>query len=48
MKIFILSTFEDLKEHHEAISKAILRLGHRPVEMEDFGSRPEASATSLQ
>jgi predicted ATPase len=42
MKIFISSTYEDLKEHREAVSKAILRLGHQPIEMEDFGSRPDA------
>ncbi|MBI5651473.1 MAG: DUF4062 domain-containing protein [Chloroflexi bacterium] len=41
MKIFISSTFEDLKEHREAVRDTILRLGHQPVEMEDFGSRPE-------
>ncbi|MCX7840913.1 MAG: DUF4062 domain-containing protein, partial [Anaerolineae bacterium] len=41
MKIFISSTYEDLKEYRRAVRDAILRLGHQPIGMEDFGSRPE-------
>src|SRR5574341_766470 len=41
MKIFISSTYEDLKDHRGAVRDAILRLGHQPIGMEDFGSRPE-------
>ncbi len=41
MKIFISSTYEDLKEHRRAVRAAILRLGHQPIGMEDFGSQPK-------
>jgi tetratricopeptide (TPR) repeat protein len=41
MKIFVSSTHEDLKRHRRAVRDAILRLGHHPVCMEDFGSRPD-------
>jgi hypothetical protein len=40
MKIFVSSTYEDLKSYRLAVRSAILRLGHHPVCMEDFGSRP--------
>lgn len=39
MKIFISSTFEDLKEHRRAVRDAILQLGHHPIAMEYFGAR---------
>lgn len=42
MKVFISSTFEDLKEYRQAVRSAVLRLGHHPIGMEDFGSRPSA------
>lgn len=41
MKIFISSTYGDLKDYRRAVRGAILRLGHHPIGMEDFGSRPE-------
>jgi tetratricopeptide (TPR) repeat protein len=41
MKIFVSSTFDDLEDHRRAVREAILRLGHQPIGMEDFGSRPE-------
>lgn len=40
MKIFVSSTYEDLKDHRRAVRDAILRLGHHPICMEDFGSKP--------
>lgn len=40
MKVFVSSTYEDLKEHRLAVRDAILRLGHHPICMEDFGSKP--------
>jgi hypothetical protein len=46
MKIFISSTFEDLKEHRQKVRDAILRLGHHPVGMEDFGAGPTDPQTA--
>lgn len=36
------STYDDLTEYRSAVRNAILRLGHQPIGMEDFGSRPDA------
>ena len=36
MKIFVSSTFEDLREHREAALRALRQLGHDVVAMEDF------------
>jgi tetratricopeptide (TPR) repeat protein len=41
MKVFISSTYEDLKRYRLAVRNTILRLGHHPICMEDFGSRPD-------
>src|ERR1035438_5314854 len=41
MRVFVSSTYEDLKRHRRAVRNVILRLGHHPVCMEDFGSRPD-------
>jgi hypothetical protein len=35
-KIYISSTYEDLKKEREAAAKAIRRLGHRTIAMEDY------------
>lgn len=40
MKIFVSSTYEDLEEYRLAVHTAIRRLGHQPIGMEYFGSRP--------
>jgi hypothetical protein len=40
MKIFISSTYDDLIDHRKAVIDAILRLGHQPIAMEYFGSKP--------
>jgi hypothetical protein len=37
-QIFISSTFDDLKEHRDAVVKAVLQLGHLPVGMEMFNA----------
>src|SRR3954468_666823 len=36
VKIFVSSTFEDLREHREAALRALRQLGHDVVAMEDF------------
>jgi formylglycine-generating enzyme required for sulfatase activity len=41
MKVFISSTFYDLREHRKAVRDTILRLRHHPIAMEDFGARPQ-------
>jgi hypothetical protein len=40
-QIFVSSTYEDLKREREAVSKAILELGHIPVGMEMFSAADE-------
>lgn len=35
-QVFISSTFEDLKEERQAVSKAVLELNHMPAGMELF------------
>jgi hypothetical protein len=37
-QVFISSTFDDLKEHRDAVVKALLQLGHLPVGMEMFNA----------
>ncbi|HEX8326556.1 MAG TPA: DUF4062 domain-containing protein [Hymenobacter sp.] len=37
-QVFISSTFDDLKEHRDAVVKAVLQLGHLPVGMEMFNA----------
>jgi hypothetical protein len=46
MRIFISSTYEDLKEHRRAVRDAILQLGHHPIAMEYFGARPTDPQTA--
>jgi len=36
MRIFVSSTFEDLREHREAAIRGLRQLGHDVVAMEDF------------
>ena len=45
MRIFVSSTFEDLKEHREAVIRGLLQLGHEVVAMEYFTA---ASAPPVQ
>lgn len=40
-KIYISSTYEDLKKEREAAAKAVRRLGHQPVYMEDYVAGPQ-------
>lgn len=44
MKVFLSSTYEDLREHRAKAAQAIERLGQHGVRMEIFGARP-ADAT---
>lgn len=37
-QVFISSTFDDLKEHRDAVVKVVLQLGHLPVGMEMFNA----------
>ncbi|RZJ88362.1 MAG: DUF4062 domain-containing protein, partial [Hymenobacter sp.] len=37
-QVFISSIFDDLKEHRDAVVKAVLQLGHLPVGMEMFNA----------
>ena len=37
-QVFISSTFDDLKEHRDAVVKAVLQLGHLPMGMEMFNA----------
>ena len=37
-QVFISSTFDDLKEHRDAVMKAVLQLGHLPVDMKMFNA----------
>jgi hypothetical protein len=41
MKIFLSSTYEDLKEHRAKAAQAIERLGQQGIRMEVFGARSE-------
>jgi CheY-like chemotaxis protein len=48
MKVFLSSTYEDLREHRARAAEAIERLGQQGVRMEVFGSRPgDATNESL-
>src|SRR5438876_9931744 len=40
MKVFLSSTYEDLREHRVKAAQAIERLGQHGVRMEVFGARP--------
>lgn len=40
-QIFVSSTYEDLKTEREAVTKAVLELGHTPVGMEMFSAADE-------
>lgn len=40
MKVFLSSTYEDLRDHRAKAAQAIERLGQRGVRMEVFGARP--------
>jgi hypothetical protein len=40
-KIYISSTYVDLKKEREAAAQAIRRLGHQPVYMEDYVASPQ-------
>jgi CheY-like chemotaxis protein len=40
MKVFLSSTYEDLREHRAKAAQAIERLGQQGVRMEVFGARP--------
>ncbi len=37
-RVYVSSTFQDLREARAAVRAAILRLGHQPIGMEDYGS----------
>ena len=39
-KVFLSATRSDLGDHRAAVIDRLTRMGHRPVTMEDFGSRP--------
>ncbi len=41
MKIFLSSTYEDLKEHRAKAAQAIERLGQQGIRMEVFGARSD-------
>lgn len=38
MKVYISSTFEDLREHRAAVQKALRRMGHDVISMEEYGA----------
>jgi formylglycine-generating enzyme required for sulfatase activity len=40
-RIYISSTYEDLKKEREAAAQAVRRLGHQPVYMEDYVAGPQ-------
>jgi CheY-like chemotaxis protein len=44
MKVFLSSTYEDLREHRNRAEEAIKRLGQQGVGMEVFGARPSDAA----
>lgn len=41
IRVFVSSTYLDLKDHRAAVHSIIVRAGMHPVGMEDFGSRPD-------
>jgi CheY-like chemotaxis protein len=43
VKIFISSTFEDLRTYRDRVADAIERLGQERIRMEVFGARPEGT-----
>ena len=46
MRVFLSSTYVDLKAHRRAVSEALLRLGVSLSRMEDYGSRPLDATTA--
>jgi hypothetical protein len=45
MKIYISATYQDLREHRQAVANALRRMGHQIIAMEDYvseGVRPLA------
>jgi len=49
MKVFLSSTYDDLREHRAKAAQAIERLGQHGVRMEVFGARPgDATGVSLE
>ncbi len=44
MKIFLSSTYEDLKEHRAKAAQAIERLGQQGIRMEIFDTRSDEAA----
>jgi hypothetical protein len=40
-RIYISSTYEDLKKEREAAAQAVRRLGHQSVYMEDYVASPQ-------
>jgi len=40
-RIYLSSTYEDLKEHREAVARALRRLDHHVVGMEDYVAADE-------
>src|SRR5258708_22883405 len=38
-KVFISSTKKDLLRHRDALKQALIKSGHFPMEMDDFGAR---------
>lgn len=41
-QVFIIPTFDGLKEHRNTVVKAVLQLGHLPVGMEMFNAGDQA------
>lgn len=46
MKVFLSSTYEDLREHRAKAAQAIERLGQRGIRMEAFGARADEPTTA--
>lgn len=47
MKIFLSSTYDDLRQYRASVAQAIERLGQYGVRMEVFGARPDGDATGV-
>ena len=46
MKVFLSSTYEDLREHRAKAAQAIERLGQQGIRMEVFGARADEATTA--
>jgi uncharacterized protein DUF4062 len=46
MKVFLSSTYEDLREHRAKAAQAIERLGQHGIRMEVFGARADEATTA--